>query len=76
MLVDTLKAKRRLVEDFHFSDEHAEGIIEVFSSAEDKVATKEDLVRLEERLRRDLTIRLYGAIATATGILLAAQYLG
>ncbi len=73
VLFDTLKASRRL-RDVGF-DEEGEGQRDRLAFAEDigeRLATKDDLARLEERLEQHLTIRIGVMITGATGVLLAA----
>lgn len=60
MLIDTLKAQRRLTQS-GFNEQQAESLVELLSTAEEQVATKDDLERLRqagkqdlERLRQDL----------------------
>ncbi len=50
MLIDTLKAKNRLVSEYGFSEQHAEGVVETVASAEERVATKADLQRWAFRI--------------------------
>ena len=67
VLVDTLAAKKRLLAA-GFDDKKAEGIVEVFTEANERVATKQDI----ELLRRDLTIKILFATIT---LLAAIKYL-
>ncbi len=73
--LDTLEIAKRL-KDAGFSDNQAEALTGVLREASEVdlsgLATKSDL----EILRRDLTIRLGGMIVVATGLLLAAKFLG
>ena len=62
MLIDTLKAKNQLVQDYGVGERQAEGIVEVISSAEEKVATTKDLEALEARLTRKLYSGLFLAV--------------
>jgi hypothetical protein len=48
MLVDTLKAQRRLVEEYGVEKRAAEGIVEILSDAENQIATKDDLALLRK----------------------------
>jgi hypothetical protein len=83
---DTLEISKRL-KSVGFDDAQAEAITGVLRDSREadlsRLATKDDLARLEatlraeiEILRRDLTIRLGGMIVVATGILLAAKFFG
>jgi hypothetical protein len=61
VLIDTLNAKNRLVDEYGVDECQAEGIVEIIASAEDKVATTSEmdsrLVAMEARLTR----KMYGA---------------
>ena len=71
-MFDTLKAARRLT-DAGFDEEKAGAIVSVFSDdLLERLATKDDLRQLEERLDHRLTIRMGMVATTATGVLLAA----
>jgi hypothetical protein len=83
---DTLEISKRL-KGVGFDDAQAEAITSVLRDSREadlsKLATKDDLARVEvslraemELLRRDLTIRLGGMIVVATGVLLAAKFFG
>lgn len=50
MPIDTLKAKRRLVEEYGVDDRQAEGIVELVANSEERGVTKSDLNAAEERL--------------------------
>jgi len=65
---DTLKLARTLRDKAHFSLEQAEGVTEALSDAfQDRIATKEDLAALEQRL----TIKIGGMLVVAVGLLTA-----
>ena len=71
-MFDTLKAARRLT-DAGFDEEKAGAIVSAFAEdINERVATKDDLRQLEERLDHRLTIRMGMVATTATGVLLAA----
>lgn len=71
-MFDTLKAARRLT-DAGFDEEKAGAIVTAFAEdINERVATKDDLRQLEERLDHRLTIRMGMVATTATGVLLAA----
>jgi hypothetical protein len=83
---DTLQISKRL-KSVGFDDAQAEAITGVLRESREadlsKLATKDDVARVEttlhaemEILRRDLTIRLGGMIVVATGVLLAAKFFG
>ena len=83
---DTLEISKRL-KSVGFDDAQAEAITGVLRESREadfsKLATKDDVARVEttlraemEILRRDLTIRLGGMIVVATGVLLAAKFFG
>ena len=75
MPIDTLKSKRRLVEEFGVDDKQAEGIVEFIARSEDRSVTTSDLTASEERIKRTLTNRIYGAAAVVTAILSLLNYL-
>lgn len=57
MLIDTLKAKNRLVNEYGVDERQAEGLVELIASAEDNLVTKQDLDQLRQeisQLRQDL----------------------
>ena len=71
-MFDTLKAARRLT-DAGFDEEKAGAIVSAFAEdINERIATKDDLRQLEERLDQRLTIRMGMVATTATGVLLAA----
>ncbi len=71
-MFDTLKAAQRLTEA-GFDEQKAGAIVSVFSDdLLERLATKDDLRQLEERLDHRLTIRMGMVATTATGVLLAA----
>jgi hypothetical protein len=83
---DTLEVSKRL-KSAGFDDAQAEAITGVLRESRgadlSRLATKDDLSRVESSLRaeleiarRDLTIRLVGMIVVGTGILLAAKFFG
>lgn len=75
MPIDTLKSKRRLVEEFGVDDKQAEGIVELIARSEDRSVTTSDLITSEEQIKRTLTNRIYGAAAAIPTILLLPNYL-
>lgn len=75
MPIDTLKSKRRLVEEYGVDDKQAEGIVELIAQSEDRGVTTSDLTASEERIKRTLTNRIYGAAAVVTAILSLLNYL-
>ena len=75
MPIDTLKSKRRLVEEFGVDDKQAEGIVELIARSEDRSVTTSNLTASEERIKRTLTNRIYGAAAVVTAILSLLNYL-
>ncbi|MCK0209482.1 hypothetical protein MWN33_15720 [Starkeya koreensis] len=65
---DTLKLARTLREKAHFTAEQAEGVADALADAfQDRVATKDDLALLEQRL----TIKIGGMLVVAVGVLTA-----
>jgi len=65
---DTLKLARKLREKAHFTAEQAEGVADALADAfQDRVATKDDLALLEQRL----TIKIGGMLVVAVGVLTA-----
>jgi len=65
---DTLKLARALREKAHFTAEQAEGVADALAGAfQDRVATKDDLALLEQRL----TIKIGGMLVVAVGVLTA-----
>jgi len=63
---DTLKLARTLRDKAQFSLEQAEGVTEALSEAfQDRIATKDDLAALEQRL----TIKIGGMLVVAVGVL-------
>jgi hypothetical protein len=75
MPLDTLKAKRRLVDEFGVEDQQAEGIVELIANAEERGVTKANLDAAEERIKRTLTNRIYAAVAFVTAALTLVNYL-
>lgn len=68
---DTLKYAKRLKEA-GFTEQQAETQAEVFREViDDKLATKQDLKNLEERLSYRLTIRFGGMLVAAVLVLAA-----
>lgn len=65
---DTLKLARALREKAQFTPEQAEGVADALAGAfQDRVATKDDLALLEQRL----TIKIGGMLVVAVGVLTA-----
>lgn len=65
---DTLKLARALRDKAHFTAEQAEGVADALAGAfQDRVATKDDLALLEQRL----TIKIGGMLVVAVGVLTA-----
>ncbi|WAC25976.1 hypothetical protein [Ancylobacter sp. SL191] len=65
---DTLKLARTLRDKAHFTAEQAEGVADALADAfQDRVATKDYLALLEQRL----TIKIGGMLAVAVGVLTA-----
>jgi hypothetical protein len=65
---DTLKLARALRDKAHFTAEQAEGVADALAGAfQDRVATKDDLALLEQRL----TIKIGGMLVIAVGVLTA-----
>ncbi|WP_034992569.1 hypothetical protein [Beijerinckia mobilis] len=65
---DTLKLARALRESASFTTEQAEGISNALAEAfQDRVATKDDLILLEQRL----TIKIGGMLVITVGVLAA-----
>ena len=84
MPIDTLQAAKRLKE-LGFDEEKSEGMAEILSDLDVASATKEDvddaenrlrteMNAMEERLRRQLTTRIYGAAAFVTAVLGILNY--
>ncbi len=57
MQLDTLKAKKRLVDEYGLPERHAEGIVELFVSAETRAATKQEMDERFEELREEMDER-------------------
>ena len=60
MLIDTLKAKNHLVQEYGVDERQAEGIVEVISSAEEKVVSTQELDNRLQALEARLTRKMYG----------------
>lgn len=60
MLIDTLKAQKKLVEEYGLDERHAEGIVEVVSSADEQVVTTQELDMRLGPLEARLTRKMYG----------------
>jgi polyhydroxyalkanoate synthesis regulator phasin len=90
MPIDTLKAARRLQEDNTFNEQQAERIAEILSELDVASATKEDLDETEgrlkehvehrlsaaeERIKRQLSNRIYAAAGAITAVLTLVNYL-
>jgi tRNA U34 5-carboxymethylaminomethyl modifying GTPase MnmE/TrmE len=59
---DTLKSKRRLVEEYGMDDRQAEGIVDLIASSEERALTRSDLESIESRLdRQEIQIEKLGA---------------
>ena len=54
MPIDTLKSKRRLVEEYGLDDRQAEGIVELIAQSEERGATASDV----EAARRELSLQM------------------
>ena len=54
MPIDTLKSKRRLVEEYGLDDRQAEGIVELIAQSEERGATASDV----ESAKREVLLRL------------------
>ena len=54
MPIDTLKSKRRLVEEYGLDDRQAEGIVELIAQSEERGATASDV----ETAKREVLLRL------------------
>ncbi len=73
-MFDTLRASQRLRDEGGFNERQAQAIAGAF--AEDmalRLATKEDLDHLEERLKHHVNVRVGAMIAAATALILAAM---
>jgi hypothetical protein len=84
MPIDTLDASKRL-KDLGFDEDQSEGLAQLLSELDVASATAEDLDDLEDqlrtdmeamedRLRRHLTTRIYGAAAFVTAVLGILNY--
>jgi hypothetical protein len=84
MPIDTLDASKRL-KDLGFDEDQSEGLAQLLSELDVASATAEDLDDLEDqlrtdmeamedRLRRHLTTRIYGAAAFVTTVLGILNY--
>ena len=71
MLINTLKTKKRLVEEYGADDRLAEGIVEIISSAEDQLVTK---AMLKSELRRWALRIVLGNAAVMAALLALFQY--
>ena len=84
-MFDTLRASQRLRDEGGFNERQAEAIVGAFADdMAPRVATKEDLdrleerfeeqmERLEERLKHYVNVRVGAMIATATALILTAM---
>lgn len=54
MPIDTLKSKRRLVEEYGLDERQAEGIVELIAQSEERGATASDI----EAARRELSLQM------------------
>ena len=54
MPIDTLKSKRRLVEEYGLDDRQAEGIVELIAQSQERGATASDV----EAARRELSLQM------------------
>ncbi len=75
MFANPMEVKRRLVQEYHLPENHAEGIIDAFSSAEDQVATRSDLETLGvklETLEARLRATIWRVGGAGVGVVLAA----
>jgi F0F1-type ATP synthase membrane subunit b/b' len=61
MPIDTLKSKRRLVEEYGLDDRQAEGIVELMAQSEERGATASDV----DAAKREILLRLENEIASA-----------
>jgi hypothetical protein len=84
MPIDTLDASKRL-KDLGFDEDQSEGLAQLLSELDVASATAEDLDDLEDqlrtnmeamedRLRRHLTTRIYGAAVFVTAVLGILNY--
>jgi len=84
MPIDTLDASKRL-KNLGFDEDQSEGLAQLLSELDVASATAEDLDDLEDqlrtdmeamedRLRRHLTTRIYGAAAFVTAVLGVLNY--
>lgn len=89
MPIDTLKAAKRLKE-LGFDEEQSEGVAELLSDLDVASATKEDLDETEgrlkehvehrlsaaeERIKRELSNRIYAAAGVVAAVLTLVNYL-
>lgn len=61
MPIDTLKSKRRLVEEYGLDDRQAEGIVELIAQSEERGATASDV----DAAKREILLRLENEITFA-----------
>ncbi len=68
VLIDTLGARNRLINEYGVEKKTAEGIVTILSDLDEQVATKADM----EILRRDVRLTVYtaaGVIVLLNGLL-------
>ena len=63
MPIDTLKSKRRLVEEYGLDDRQAEGIVELIAQSEERGATASDV----DTAKREILMQLESQISAAQG---------
>ena len=63
MPIDTLKSKRRLVEEYGLDDRQAEGIVELIAQSEERGATASDV----ESAKREILMQLESQISATRG---------
>ena len=61
MPIDTLKSKRRLVEEYGLDDRQAEGIVDLIAQSEERGATASDV----EAAKREILLRFENEISSA-----------
>ena len=63
MPIDTLKSKRRLVEEYGLDDRQAEGIVELIAQSEERGATASDV----DAAKREILMQLETQISAMRG---------
>jgi hypothetical protein len=74
MPVNQLKLKKRLVDEFGFSEKQAEGITTAVTEADEADITRKDLGLLEARLRRLIWQQTIGIVSTLGALIAILEF--